>query len=125
MIKVNEIAFVCYPITDKQRAFDFYEGLLGLKQSSGGEFPEGFWYEYDLGAGTLAVSNFWKPPTAPFTGPAVGLEVEDFDAIVARLKDKNIPFPQEPMETSVCHLAVVSDPDGNSLFIHKRKPAHG
>jgi catechol 2,3-dioxygenase-like lactoylglutathione lyase family enzyme len=31
MIKVNEIAFVAYPVTDKQRARDFYEGLLGLK----------------------------------------------------------------------------------------------
>ena len=49
MIKVNEIAFVCYPVTDKQRARDFYEGLLGLKQSSGTDFPDGFWIEYELG----------------------------------------------------------------------------
>ena len=26
MIKVNEIAFAAYPVTDKQRARDFYEG---------------------------------------------------------------------------------------------------
>jgi catechol 2,3-dioxygenase-like lactoylglutathione lyase family enzyme len=41
MIKVSEIAFVAYPVTDKQRARDFYEGLLGLKPTMDGVFPEG------------------------------------------------------------------------------------
>lgn len=27
----------------------------------------------------------------------------------------------EPMESPVCHMAVVSDPDGNSVTIHRRK----
>jgi catechol 2,3-dioxygenase-like lactoylglutathione lyase family enzyme len=125
MIKVNEIAFVSYPVTDKQRARDFYEGLLGLTQESGTDFPDGFWIEYAIGAGTLALSNFWKPSASAHMGPAVGLEVEDFDATVARLKEKGVPFSHEVMETPVCHLCVVLDPDGNSLFIHKRKPSHG
>ncbi len=124
MVKVNDIAFVCYPVTDRQPARDFYEGLLGLKESSSGEFPEGFWAEYEFGSGTFAISNYWKPPAQPFTGPAVGFEVEDFPDAISRLKENNVPFPQEVMETPVCHLAVVTDPDGNSLFIHKRKPGH-
>jgi catechol 2,3-dioxygenase-like lactoylglutathione lyase family enzyme len=122
MTQVNEIAFVAYPVTDKQRALDFYEGLLGLKPSSGTDFPDGFWLEYELGTATLALSNYWKSATEPSMGPAVGLEVEDYDATVAFLKEKGVPFPMETMETPVCHLCVVTDPDGNSLFIHKRKP---
>ena len=58
-------------------------------------------------------------------GPSVGLEVENYDATIARLKEKGVPFAMETMETPVCHLCVVTDPDGNSLFIHKRKPGHG
>ncbi len=46
MIKVNEIPFVAYPVTEKQRAPDSYEGLLGLKESSGTDSPDGFWLEY-------------------------------------------------------------------------------
>ena len=125
MIKVNEIAFVCYPVTDKQRARDFYEGVLGLKQSSGTDFPDGFWLEYDLGPNTLGLSNYWKPSAEPSMGPAVGLEVDDYDATIAELKAKSVAFVMETMETPVCHLCVVTDPDGNSLFIHKRKPSHG
>jgi predicted enzyme related to lactoylglutathione lyase len=125
MIKVNEIPFVGYPVTDKQRARDFYEGVLGLKQESGTDFPDGFWMEYAIAAGTLALSNYWKPSAEPSMGPAIGLEVENFDETVVDLKAKNVPFHMEPMETPVCFMAVITDPDGNSLFIHKRKPGHG
>jgi catechol 2,3-dioxygenase-like lactoylglutathione lyase family enzyme len=125
MIQVNDIAFIAYPVTDKQRACDFYEGLLGLKKSSGTDFPDGFWMEYEIGAATLALSNYWKPSAEPSMGPALALEVEDYDATVALLKGKGVPFPMETMESPVCHSCVVTDPDGNSLFIHKRKPAHG
>ena len=31
MLKVTEIAFTCYPVTDMARARKFYEGVLGLK----------------------------------------------------------------------------------------------
>jgi catechol 2,3-dioxygenase-like lactoylglutathione lyase family enzyme len=124
MIKVNEIAFVAYPVKDKQKARDFYEGVLNLKLESSGDFPDGFWIEYEIGRGTLALSNFWKPAAEPAMGPSVGLEVEDFEGTVAELKRRGVPFSTEPMETPVCHLAVVGDPDGNSLFIHRRKPGH-
>lgn len=123
MIKVNEIAFTAYPVTNKQRARDFYEGLLGLKTTLDMEMPEGFWIEYDIGPHTLALSNFWKPSGNPAqAGPTVGLEVENYDQAVASLKGKSIHFVMETLETPGCHLAVIQDPDGNSLFIHKRKP---
>ncbi len=40
---------------------------------------------------------------------------------VAQFKQYSIKFQIEPMETPVCHLAVIFDPDGNSITIHKRK----
>ena len=57
-------------------------------------------------------------------GPCAGLEVDDYDASVALLKANGVPFAMETMETPVCHLCVVTDPDGNSLFIHKRKASN-
>jgi hypothetical protein len=49
------------------------------------------------------------------------LEVDDFDAAINRLRATGCTFRLEPMETPVCHMAVVFDPDGNSLMIHRRK----
>ena len=54
-------------------------------------------------------------------GCSVALEVEDFDAAIATLKQNNVKFRLEPAQTPVCHMAMVFDPDGNTLCIHKRK----
>jgi predicted enzyme related to lactoylglutathione lyase len=122
-MKVVEIAFVGYPVTDLQRARNFYEQTLGLAVSRVfGEDATG-WVEYDLGANTLAISNMspdWKPSAG---GGSVALEVEDMSGAVSKLKADGHPPFFGPTETPVCHIAVVSDPDGNSITIHQRKPA--
>jgi predicted enzyme related to lactoylglutathione lyase len=60
----------------------------------------------------------WKPSPG---GGAVALEVENFEVAVSRLKASGTAFLNGPFETPVCHMAVVADPDGNSITIHKRK----
>lgn len=121
MIKINEIAFSCYPVTDMPRARAFYEGVLGLKLTLDSGVSEfGHWIEYDIGPGTLGIGQHegFKPSA---DGCTVGLEVEDFEKAVSDLKAAGVPFGMEPLETPVCHMAFISDPDGNSLIIHKRK----
>ena len=120
-MNILEIAFTGYSVTNLKRAREFYEGALGLKVSHFFGDENQAWIEYDIGAGTLSISNGapdWKPNAG---GGAAGLEVEDFALAVAELKAKGSAFLLEPIETPVCHMAVVSDPDGNSICIHKRK----
>jgi len=69
MIKVNEIAFTGYPVTDKQKARDFYEGLFNLTPTMNSDFEAGFWIEYEIAGQTLALSNMWKPSQK--TGPTI------------------------------------------------------
>lgn len=120
-MKIKEIGFVAIPVTDIARARKFYEGVLGLKKS--GEFLESKWIEYGVGKDTLAITNVsvsdpWRPSDQ---GTSVALEMEDFDAAIAELKKANARFAAEPFETPVCHIAVLQDPDGNKLMIHKLK----
>ena len=120
MINVTEIAFTGYPVTDMPRARAFYEGVLGLKPASVFDHEGKQWVEYDIAGAALGITNMapdWKPST---TGPSVALEVADFDAAVAALRAAGVKFLLEPMDSSVCHMAVVTDPDGNSLCIHHR-----
>jgi predicted enzyme related to lactoylglutathione lyase len=121
-MKVIEIAFSCYPVTDLKRAKQFYENTLGLKQTTVWGDDNQAWIEYDIGPSTLAITNFpseWKPSP---DGGGVALEVENFDTAIAELKKVGSKFRVEPTESPVCHMAVVFDPDGNSVCIHKRKP---
>jgi len=51
----------------------------------------------------------------------VALEVEDFDAAVANLREHNVPIIVGPKEMPACHMATVRDPEGNKVTLHKRK----
>lgn len=119
-MKVHEISFSCYPVTDMARARSFYEGILGLKATMDEESGEAHWVEYDIGPGTLAIGKAEGMIPSP-NGGSIALEVEDFDQAIAELKEANIEFNYGPLETPVCHMAFVRDPDGNSIGIHKRK----
>jgi predicted enzyme related to lactoylglutathione lyase len=116
---ITEIAFTGTPVTDIKRAREFYEGVLGLKPAM--ESAGGMWVEYEIGNGTLGIGCYgdaWKPADH---GTGIAFEVDDFDAEIARLKSLGVKFSMEPMPTPVCHFAIISDPDGNNIFIHKRK----
>ena len=119
-MKINAIGFVAIPVTDIPRARKFYEEVLGLTISD--EMMGGKWIEYAVGEDTLAIANVsdtWRPSDQ---GTGAALEVQDFDDAIKRLKDRHVHFAAEPFETPCCHMAVVQDPDGNKLIIHKLKP---
>ena len=121
MIKVNEAAFFAYPITDMPRARKFYEDILGLKHT--GEPTTVPWIEYDLGNATLGLGTYegWVPSR---DGAMLSLEVDDFEKSISELRQAGVPFHLDPMETPVCHFAIIRDPDGNAVMIHKRKPGN-
>lgn len=121
MLKIAEIAFSCYPVTDMARARSFYETVLGLKPTMLEGEPGGMqWTEYDIANVTLSLGSGvpdWKPTSQ---GCSVTLEVEDFDKAIAHLKANDVKFKMEPFPTPVCRMAFIFDPDGNTVGIHKR-----
>ena len=123
MTKITEVAFIAYPVSDINRAREFYENLLGLQP---GEFnhelegmPGKYWIEYQVGNVTFAISNAWEPSGQ--SGPSVAFEVEDLQEAVSHLRKAGVAFLVENIETPVCSFALVTDPDGNGITIHKRK----
>src|SRR5581483_4083317 len=118
---ITEIAFTGTPVTDIKRAREFYEGALGLKptmQSAGG-----MWVEYDIGAGTFAIGCYgdvWKPSAE---GTCAAFEVDNLDAEMSRLKSRGVAVHMDVMDTPVCRFAIVCDPDGNKIMLHKRNSA--
>jgi len=119
-MKINGLAFVGIPVTDMPRARAFYENVLRLAVSE--EMMGGKWVEYSLGNNTLAIASVgpqWLPSDQ---GTGAALEVEDFAETINYLKDLKVPFTTEPFESPCCRMAVIADPDGNNIVIHKLKP---
>lgn len=121
MIQVTELAFCCYAVTDMKRARAFYEGVLGFRPTEVTDLPDGQWVEYAFGpyALCLGCAPGFKPSP---DGCTAALEVADFDAAIAHLKAAGAVFRMEPFPTPVCRMAMISDPDGNTICIHKRNP---
>lgn len=122
-MKITEIAFTGYPVSDIKKSREFYEDVLGL---SVGEFdheiegmPGKYWVEYEIGEATFAISNTWEPSGQ--SGPAIAFEVDDFESFVTRLKKAGVHFVADRIDSPVCCFALITDPDGNSITIHKRK----
>lgn len=119
-MKVKRIGFTAIPVAEMKRARAFYEGVLDLRVSE--EMMDGQWIEYEVGDDTLAIANVGEEWTPSDQGTCAALEVEDFDHAIQKLKVAVIRFAAEPFETPCCQMAVVQDPDGNKLIIHKLKP---
>ncbi len=118
---ITEIAFTGTPVTDIQRARAFYEGALGLKPTM--ESAGGMWVEYDIGAATFAIGCYgdvWKPSAE---GTCAAFEVDDLDAEMSRLKSMGVALHMDVTDTPVCRFAIVCDPDGNKIMLHKRNSA--
>lgn len=119
-MKIKALAFVGTPVTDMQRARSFYEGVLGLKVSE--EMMSGSWIEYALGNNTLAIASVGQKWLPSDQGTGAALEVEDFEKAIAWLKKRDVRFATEPYESPCCYMAIIQDPDGNNIVIHKLKP---
>lgn len=121
-MKITNIAFIAYAVSDIKRARAFYEDVLGLKPNT--EFDgskNANWVEYDIGTGTLGIGcapGMWEPSEK---GASAALEVDDFEAALKLVKDKNVPVVMGPNDFPTCHMIVLADPDKNRITLHKKK----
>jgi predicted enzyme related to lactoylglutathione lyase len=120
---VTGVDFVSVPTQDLEAATEFYGTVLGLPRSSvyqrGASAPVGA--EFEAGDLTLSVivaetlGIEFRPINVP-----IALHVEDIEAARAELESRGISFRADTLDTSVCHMAFFTDPDGNALMLHHR-----
>jgi predicted enzyme related to lactoylglutathione lyase len=47
--------------------------------------------------------------------------MEDLDEALSQLQARGVQVVREITDTPVCRFAIIADPDGNRILIHKRK----
>jgi len=114
---ITEIAFYVYPVSDMARARRFYEEVLNLKVES--NFDEE-WIEYGMGNGTFAITTMDLDHKPGVHGGVIAFEVLDLERTLNRFKELDVRFVREVFATPVCRMAIVADPDGNHIIVHKR-----
>jgi catechol 2,3-dioxygenase-like lactoylglutathione lyase family enzyme len=116
-ITVERVDFISVPTQDIERSRRFYLETLGLPLDR--ETPAGF--EVTAGQVTLGI---WQPermglPFVPALNPAA-LRVPDVQAARDHLEADGVSFTGETIDTGVCHMAFLHDPDGNAIMLHRR-----
>ncbi len=119
---VDKIATVVIPVSDQERAIEFYVGKLGFAKRVDVPFGDGLrWVEVgvDDEATTIALA---PPPEGASTGgkeTGISLHTEDIDAYHAQLKDGGVDVDDQVMRLGdpVPPMFWLRDPEGNSLMV--------
>ncbi len=119
-VRTKAIDFVVYTVPDMKQAVTFYRDTLGIEPDFVEE--DSFWTEFDTRPVAFALCAPKSRGKWAWHGtPAAALAVDDVYAAVERLRSQGVKVLNEPVETSVCHIAFVEDPFGNRVCLHQRK----
>lgn len=118
-MKILGTDYIFYNVTDLQRSIAFYRDILGLKVTD----EQKQWAEFDTGNLALAIGVFGatNDPKIIKNSASAALSVDDVKAAVEYLKGKGVKVVNEAMDFPPCHMAIIEDPDGNQIILHKRK----
>jgi len=116
---ITGVDFVVLPTHDLEAAVEFYGKTLGLPCSV--HRPESNFAEFETGNLTLSVIDAEKMGMEHHVQQHhVALHVDDIEVARAGLEARGVVFGGDTFDTSVCHMAFFTDPDGNALMLHHR-----
>ena len=120
--RISKVGVVVIPVSDQERALDFYVGKLGLEK--GADVPMGDqyrWLEVGPAGAETTIAIVPPPPGKPGPGVETGiaLNTDDVDAYHAQLKAAGVDVDPEVsrMGDPVPPMFWFRDPDGNTLFV--------
>ena len=120
-MEIRGVDFAVHYVPNLEEAVSFYRDTLGLKLEL--HNPDWNWAEFSLPPITLVL--FGTYPGAPLAngkgGTGLALAVDDIDGTVSELSGNGVDVEWGPNELSTCHVAMITDPGGNPIFLHKRK----
>ncbi len=116
MLKVTELAFSCYAVTDMTRARQFYEGVLGLNPTTIIGTRTMQWVEYEFGPYALSHrlrARNVQAQSGRLLRRARGRGFRRRHSATPR--DTTSSSASNRCRLPVCHMAMVFDPDGNTF----------
>ncbi|MBM4435797.1 MAG: VOC family protein, partial [Actinobacteria bacterium] len=115
-VQIKGVDFIWCMASDPERSGWFYRDLLGLPEAD--DFDP-VWPEFQVGDATLAVTPLHVGRTTPDI--LVAFAVDDVYGAVAEARRKGVPVLHDVRDTPWCWNAMIADPDGNPIWLHKRK----
>jgi len=117
---IQKIAYIWYPVTDMDRAIEFYHELLGLTLMFKGEE----WSEFNIDGQRLALrKEAGFPEYKDLSIPGVSFLAQPIEQVIATLSQKGVQFFEELKVYPYGKMATFRDPDGNLLGLYEPPPS--
>jgi catechol 2,3-dioxygenase-like lactoylglutathione lyase family enzyme len=121
-LNISQVGRVCIPVSDTDRALEFYVETLGFEKVVDVPMGEsGRWVEVAVQGTPTTIALAPPPPGEQVGGTQTGicLDTTDVDADHAALKAAGIDVDEEVARygDAVPPMFWVRDPDGNSLIV--------
>jgi len=118
-IPVRAVDFIVYCTKNPKRTRTFYQKLFGFQR---GEEWNDSWSEFNTSPIRICLNGLGHKPKWDWQWPAaVALAVDDIQAAARRCRRRRVKILVPPVETRVCWFAIIADPDGNRICLHRRK----
>lgn len=120
--RVNKVNTVVIPVSEQDRAIEFYVDKLGLEKRVDIPFGGSYRWVEVAPAGAETTIALAPPPEGKPSGnreTGIGMHTDDIDAYHAELKDAGVDVDPEVsrMGGPVPPLFWLRDPEGNSLMV--------
>ena len=120
--RIKKLGVVCVPVSDQERAIEFYVDKLGFEKRADIPFGDGYrWVEVAPAGADTTIAIVPPPPGNP-TGDmqtGIGLHTDDVEAVHADLKAAGVDVDEEisRMGDPVPPMFWLRDPDNNTLMV--------
>lgn len=117
---IKAIKFIGVPVSDQQRALDFYTQKLGFRVVTDQPFDDHQrWIELGVGRSGSGIALFTPPGQENRIGTFTNISfvADDVMATCKELKAKGVTFVQEPRKADWGTSAIIADPDGNQFVL--------
>ena len=117
---IKAIKFVGVPVTDQDRALEFYTSKLGFRVITDQPFNDKQrWIELGIGRTGTGIALFTPEGHEGRIGSftSISFVATDVEQTCRELKAAGVTFIQEPEKADWGTAAIIADPDGNQFVI--------
>jgi catechol 2,3-dioxygenase-like lactoylglutathione lyase family enzyme len=127
-VAITGVQVLSLPVSDQDRARDFYVDVLGLELLRDAQMQPGLrWVQVaPRGGATTITLVTWFDTMPAGSNRGLVLETDDLDGDVERLLGLGVEIPDGVQQQPWGRFVTVSDPDGNGLVLQAtqaRRPA--
>ena len=120
-IPIRAVDFVMYCARNPKKTRAWYQNIFGF--APGEEWNE-IWSEFATEPVTFCLNAPNKAERKEMNwdgAPAIAFAVQDIHQAAAICRKRRIPILKGPVETSVCWMLFITDPEQNRIVLHQRK----